>query len=634
MRRYSRTLILIVILVAITALVLGFQKVSISNFERGGDTLLGLSLGLDLQGGSHLVYQAALTSGDTSESIKPDLDQMTALQKTIERRVNASGLGEPIIQLIGEDRLLVQLPGVDDLTRAKELIGETARLEFKHRIIDVERDILNLASEHVISSEVAILAPLSTSTDPTKASVVASTNTITIPISTQNEASTAAITTFENSEGLPILVLELRPESANIFEELIGRLNESLLPIEGSEIIYPSYLNLSAQGDTEPALRIAYKPVLALPGQILPISEVPNIVRIDNTNQFAINLAGASVGPVTNPSSARDRFADKTNLKLSEIQGKIDEDTGLTGDDLERAYAGQHAQTGLPIVNIEFNSNGARKFGELTAEIAGSMDLLAIVLDDEELIAPAVRQPITGGTAFIEGRDFTIERVRDISLLLESGRLPIPIVLIQERSVDAILGADSLEKSGVAGIVGLSLVLAFMLLYYRIPGIIAALSLIIYAGLVLSVFKIIPITLTLSGIAAGILSIGMAVDANILIFERMKDELRAGRTLLSSINIGFNRAWPAIRDGNVSTLITCAILFWFADTLGATIVKGFAITLAIGVSISMFSAITISRTLLRLLITTPLANYIGLYVPAGGKDLPQNRSSNSLDTKE
>ena len=240
-----------------------------------------------------------------------------------------------------------------------------------------------------------------------------------------------------------------------------------------------------------------------------------------------------------------------------------------------------------------------------------------------------MRQAITGGTAFIEGRDFTLERVRDISLLLESGRLPIPVQLIQERSVDAILGADSLEKSVIAGIAGLILVLVFMLLYYRIPGLVAAAALIIYATMVLAIFKMVPVTLTLSGIAAAILSIGMAVDANILIFERMKDELRAGRTLLSSINIGFNRAWPAIRDGNVSTLITCAILFWFADTLGATVVQGFAITLAIGVSVSMFSAITISRTFLRLLVGSPLASQLGLYVPAGGKYLPQNQPESS-----
>ena len=213
--------------------------------------------------------------------------------------------------------------------------------------------------------------------------------------------------------------------------------------------------------------------------------------------------------------------------------------------------------------------------------------------------------------------------MRDISLLLESGRLPIPITLIKEESVDAILGADSLAKSVVAGLVGLALVLLFMALYYRAAGVVAATALVIYAMLLLAIFKGLPVTLRLAGISAAILSIGMAVDANILIFERMKEELRAGRTLLSAVNIGFNRAWPAIRDSNVSTLITCAILFWFADTLGAPVVQSFAITLSIGVTVSLFSAITVSRTLLRLMAATPLARRLSIFVPGGRSDLPR-----------
>ncbi|MCH8826308.1 MAG: SecD/SecF family protein translocase subunit, partial [Chloroflexi bacterium] len=195
------------------------------------------------------------------------------------------------------------------------------------------------------------------------------------------------------------------------------------------------------------------------------------------------------------------------------------------------------------------------------------------------------------------------------------------------RDVDAILGADSLQKSVVAGAVGLGLVFLFMVLYYRVPGVIASVALLSFAILVLAVFKLLPVTLTLSGVAAGLLSIGMAVDANILIFERMKDELRNGRTLSSAINIGFNRAWPAIRDSNVSTLITCGILFYFSNQLGTTIVQGFAVTLAIGVLISMFSAIFVSRTILRVVAATPLSRHLGLFVPSGASDLPQRRGS-------
>ena len=228
------------------------------------------------------------------------------------------------------------------------------------------------------------------------------------------------------------------------------------------------------------------------------------------------------------------------------------------------------------------------------------------------------QQAITGGSAFIQGPDFTFDRVRTIAISLESGRLPVPIEVIQERSVDATLGKDSLNKSLIAGMVGLGLVLLFMVIYYRLAGLVAASSLVIYAILLLSIFKLWPITLTLSGVAAFILSIGMAVDANILISERMKEELRAGRTLGAAITEGFNRAWTAIRDSNVSTMITCAILFWFGNQLGASIVQGFALTLFIGVLVSMFTAITVSRTFLRVMATTALAKRANLFVPIEG----------------
>jgi preprotein translocase subunit SecD len=357
------------------------------------------------------------------------------------------------------------------------------------------------------------------------------------------------------------------------------------------------------------------------------------IVRLDQAekagNKFAIALPssdteGTSVLSIEE-ANAKLGTSPTVNFELSE--GHIDEDIGLSGDDLENAYPSQHQASGAPIVNIEFNERGTKAFGELTTEIyakqqsSGVRDQIAIILDGKELIAPVVNSPITAGTAIIQGGDFTLERVKDLALLLESGRLPVPIQLIQERDVDAMLGADSLRKSVIAGIAGLSLVLFFMILYYRVPGLIASLSLIIYAMIVLAIFKMLPLTLTLSGVAAAILSIGMAVDANILIFERMKDELRTGRTMLSSINIGFNRAWPAIRDGNVSTLITCAILYWFSDQLGATIVQGFAVTLAVGVAVSMFTAITVSRTLMRVIALTPVSRNVRLFIPTGGGEI-------------
>ena len=593
MRRNFRALILISIIVIVSIVILGIQKIDMNGFERGGDTILGLSLGLDLQGGSHLVYQASLSDSETGEQIAVSDEQMESLVKTIERRINSSGLGEPIIQILGKDRLLIQLPGVRDPGRAKSLIGETARLEFKHRITRVEpEEITEITNKDITSIKAddwradGKLVSLLTPEDITE--------------------STEQTITF------PGIVVELSDSASDIFEKLSLDLEQSLtdaiISSETGDLRPPDVLNVNIEGDE--VLRFT-----TLGGRIQQIEE---------SNKFMILLPAASeniTDTILTSEEASQKLGSSPEISFEIQKGYVDEDIGLSGDDLDSAYPSQHQGSGAPIVNIEFDDKGTKLFGELTTEIyaqeqsTGQRDQIAIILDGEELISPVVQSPITMGTAIIQGSDFTLERVKDLSLLLESGRLPVPITLIQERDVDAILGADSLRKSVIAGIIGLSLVLLFMTIYYRVPGLIAAISLIIYAFMVLTLFKMIPITLTLSGIAAAILSIGMAVDANILIFERMKDELRIGRTTLSAINIGFNRAWPAIRDGNVSTLITCAILYWFADQLGASIVQGFALTLAIGVLISMFSAIVISRTLLRVLALTPLSKNIHLFVP-------------------
>ena len=627
MRRYLRTLVFILVLVTIAGLVLGFQTIRIGDFERGGDTLLGLKLGLDLQGGSDLRYQAALTDPDTGEPVDPTPEQMEALRRTIERRVNASGLGKPIIQLLGDDRLLVQLPGVRDLTRAKSLIGETARLEWRHRTFNVDRPLPGVASDDVVSVEVIDLYQFLASLNATSSAATTTMPSITTSVAAAEGATSTATSTgavvAPQIPATPGLLVEFTEQAADEFSNAIDRLSESVELGSGATEFYPNLIRLSVMGTATAGLRFSYVPLLAAPGgQLFPVGGDPVVRRVDGGSSFTIDLTAALAGGAGTMEEAEARFGGNPGLELAEILGKVDEDIGLTGEDLDRAYPGQD-QVGLPIINVEFNSEGTKEFAEVTTRIAGTADVLAILLDDDELIAPRVPQPITGGASFISGPTLTMERVQDISLLLESGRLPIPIELIKERDVDAILGADSLAKSVVAGLVGLGLVLLFMVLYYRLAGAVAAVALMIYASLVLAIFKMAPVTLELSGVAAAILSIGMAVDANILIFERMKEELRAGRTLLSAINIGFNRAWAAIRDSNVSTLITCLILFWFADTLGATIVQSFAITLAIGVGISMFSAITVSRTLLRIVASTPLSRRLDLFVPSGRADLPK-----------
>jgi len=280
----------------------------------------------------------------------------------------------------------------------------------------------------------------------------------------------------------------------------------------------------------------------------------------------------------------------------------------LTGSFL-KANARVELMTAEPVVAIEFNSEGGKLFGEITGRLVGLP--MAIFMDEEIISAPTIRSVITGGSAVIEG--VPLEEGRTLAIQLNSGALPVPLTVIQESTVDATLGDDSVRRSVQAGEIGILAVIAFMIFYYRLPGVLASTALVTYISVLLMIFKLIPVTLTLAGIAAFVLSVGMAVDANILIFERMKEELRAGRALVAAIEAGFGRAWPSIRDSNVSTFITCGILWWFGDQFGANLVKGFALTLGIGVAVSMFSAILVTRTFLRLLVGTPLAGRLGWF---------------------
>ena len=275
------------------------------------------------------------------------------------------------------------------------------------------------------------------------------------------------------------------------------------------------------------------------------------------------------------------------------------ESTGLTGKDLSKANLST-SQNGQWVVDLEFNDNGTKKFAALTKEMVGQQ--MAIFFNGELQSAPVIREPIPGGRAQISGGDsgFAYEEAKTMVDLLNAGALPVPAKIVEENTVGPTLGADSIAKSKVAGAIGLGFVMIFMVLYYRAPGLIADVALIIYGLMLFALFKAIPVTLTLAGIAGFILSIGMAVDANILIFERTKEELKAGRTLFTAINSGFDRAFTSIFDSNMTTIITCIILYF----CGTSIVKGFALTLAIGVIVSMFSAITITRNFMHLIFGT------------------------------
>ena len=343
--------------------------------------------------------------------------------------------------------------------------------------------------------------------------------------------------------------------------------------------------------------------------------------------------------PGLTPEQARDllgrtallRFCEPATSRILEVgtcdaAGEWQQATG-TVDNHELALTGRFLksnayvtadQLGNPAVGFEFQGDGPELFEQLTTRLLG--DRLAIFLDDELLSAPVI-QGVIREQGQITGLSF--DRARDLVIQLNSGALPLQLTVLQEQTVDATLGEDSVRRSVLAGEIGLLLVALFMILYYRLPGIMAAVALGIYAVLTLAVFKLIPVTLTLAGIGAFVLSVGMAVDANILIFERMKEELRAGRSYAASMQSGFDRAWPSIRDSNIATLITCAILFVLGGgievpglgTFDAPLVQGFAVTLAVGVLVSMFSALTVTRVMLRSIIGTRFASRTDWLVP-------------------
>jgi len=289
------------------------------------------------------------------------------------------------------------------------------------------------------------------------------------------------------------------------------------------------------------------------------------------------------------------------NKEVAQTQEGVFEDpfqaSPLTGRYLKSAELNFDQVTSKPIVSLEFNDEGAKIFEELTSK--NIKKILAIYIDGIPISTPVVQEKIAGGKAQITGQ-FTIAEAKELVGNLSAGALPAPITLISQQSVGPTLGKISLEQSLKAGGFGFISIILFMILFYRLPGVISSLALAIYTALVLSLFKIIPVTLTLAGIGGFILSIGMAVDANVLIFSRMKEELRAGKSFSAALEDGFRRAWPAIRDGNFTTLIVAAILFEF----GTSFVKGFALTLSLGILISIFSAIFITRNFLNIFIGT------------------------------
>jgi len=374
--------------------------------------------------------------------------------------------------------------------------------------------------------------------------------------------------------------------------------------------------DLPADADVDPESMRTARRIIESRVNALGVSE--SVVQIAGDRRILIELPGES-DPEAALSTVREtallefvHLGDIPPQQVVSFTGQtIETDFGSSGEDpdeqefhtvmtgkaIKEVGVQRNPTTGDYLVAFELTSEGSQTFAEYTTENIGNA--LAIVLDKEVLTAPQIREPITGGVGSISG-NFTAESANNLAVQLRYGSLPIPLKIVQTETIGPTLGDDSLDKSLVAGFIGLAVVMVFMGLYYRLPGVVADVALLVYALITFAVYRLIPVTLTLPGIAGFVLSIGVAVDANVLIFERLIEELRKGRSIRQAINLGWDRAWPSIRDSNLSTLITSAILYWFGNAFGASIVKGFSLTLAIGVLVSLFTAVTVTRTFLHL----------------------------------
>ncbi len=637
-----KRVMLIVLVLSVSLGALGYQKINVNflglDFQRGSDSILGMRLGLDLQGGSHLVYQARgtkqidLSFQDTAES--PAKDEATQRARAVSDALSALGTTGASVQSLSVTDVLITVAFLRPEERAAD--GKVTK--------PAEADIIRQG----LQSKFGPIAIYTESDAPGGGTLIA--------VTFQNPISTTTLLPREEQvrqvfRSLGKTSAQIRAVDNKSFQILVDILSPEVRDTKGT-VTKVAEADALKQVLTERIGALASFAVTELPTnatpedmegamntverRINPFGIAEPVIQLMDENRILVQLPGVHdveevkhlIGRTAQLEFKERECVEKLPLAIAGTtfypcelpDNHIDRDTGLTGEDLAQAYAGTQPQTGLPVVNVQFNTRGTKIFAELTTRLFAtnnttSPDRFAVFLDEEEIIAPVVNQPILSGSAYIEGPDFTPERVRSIAIQLQSGRLPVPLELVQEQDVDATLGKDSLRKSLVAGAVGLGLTMLFITLYYKASGVVASLALALYTAAALAIFKSIPVTLTLAGIAGFILSVGMAVDANVLIFERMKEELRLGRTLPSAIEIGFSRAWTAIWDSNLTTIITSVILIWFGQRTGATLLAGFGTTLAIGVTLSMFSSVFVSKVLLILFAASPLGFRRSWYTP-------------------
>ncbi len=649
---------LIIILVIIGALVDAG-----SYYNRGADWLadktgyaiklplvkdVPFRLGLDLLGGSQLVYEAdmaAISDGDRTSALE-------GVRDVIERRVNVFGVSEPNVQtnIAGNEyRVIVELAGIKDVNEAIDMIGETPLLEFKEQggetreLTEEEKNALaevnsqaektaeEVLGKLIAGGDFAALAKDYSQDEQTKANggdlgwLTAADQPEIVGLVDDLPPGEITKDLVKGAAGYEILKLEDKRIKTNPFNE-----NETEKEVKAAHLLIcyegvdgcqsglskeeayekikdlkakatpKNFADLAKANSTEPGavasggeLGWFAKNMMVKPFEDAVFPQAVGTISFVVETQFGYHLIHKQDERQIEEYKVRRilvRTASESDITGGETEWQ---NTELTGKNLERARVAFDPNDNSPQVSLEFDSEGAEMFAAITERNVGKP--VAIYLDNYAISVPTVNEKITGGKAVISGK-FNINEAKLLAQRLNAGALPVPINLINQQTVGPSLGKASLDMSLRAGIVGLILIAIFMIGFYRLPGLVATIALVFYGVLVLAIFKLWPVTLSLAGMAGFILSIGMAVDANVLIFARLKEEMAQGKPLDLAVKESFNRAWPSIRDGNVSTLITCFILIQFSTS----VVKGFALTLSLGVIVSMFTAIVVTKTLLQL----------------------------------
>ena len=611
-------------------------------------------LGLDLQGGTRLEYEADLSNvppGEYAQSLE-------GVRDVIERRVNSMGVSEPVIQVTrsGESwRVSAELAGVQDINQAIKMIGETPILEFKELNEDPPRELTAEEKTQIADSEKQAKANAEeflqkATNDPDNFAQLVTENVSDVKLKENGgelgfikdnpiyqdlytqikDDNVGVVPRVIDTMGAEVVAkIEEKKEvgtevkARHILIQYVGAEQASASTTrskeEALELIKKIKSEVTADNFVEKAKEYSEEPGAATSGGDL--GWFGKGVMVKAFEDAAFNMDDGSISePIETAfgyhliyredsravNDVKVRAALFNKLQESDILPPQDEwkRTELTGKQLDNAQLDFDQRTGAAQVSLQFDKEGADLFAEITKRNVGKP--VAIFLDGEPISIPTVQGEIIGGNAVITGQ-FTVAEAKLLAQRLKAGALPVPINLIMQQSVGPTLGQASVNASLTAGLWGFLLVALFMIIIYRLPGLVAMLALVFYGTLSFAIFKSIPVTLTLSGIAGFILSVGMAVDANVLIFERLKEELKLKKPFSQALEEAFHRAWPSIRDGNVTTLISCVVLYGFTSS----VIKGFALTLGIGILLSMFSAIVVTRNLLRLIGTKNVVEKIG-----------------------